>query len=49
MKNGKIAGIGKAGNPDNMDGVTEGMIAGSNTEVRTSPSNNEVEAHPPRH
>lgn len=33
MKNGKISGIGKAGNPDIMDGVTEGMICGSNTEV----------------
>ncbi|OCF34631.1 urease [Kwoniella heveanensis CBS 569] len=33
VKNGKIAGIGKAGNPDIMDNVTEGMIFGSNTEV----------------
>ncbi|KAK8861375.1 urease [Kwoniella newhampshirensis] len=33
VKDGKIAGIGKAGNPDIMDGVTEGMIFGSNTEV----------------
>src|SRR5215217_8102644 len=28
IKNGKIAGIGKAGNPDTMDGITEGMIIG---------------------
>ncbi len=34
VKNGKIAGIGKAGNPDIMDGVTEGMVAGSSTEAK---------------
>ncbi|WVR04012.1 urease [Kwoniella sp. DSM 27419] len=33
VKNGKIAGIGKAGNPDIMDHVTEGMVVGSNTEA----------------
>lgn len=33
IKNGFIAGIGKAGNPDVMDGVTDGMIVGANTEV----------------
>lgn len=33
VKNGKIAGIGKAGNPDIMDGVTDGMVVGSCTEV----------------
>ena len=33
VKNGIICGIGKAGNPDIMDGVTEGMIVGSSTEV----------------
>ncbi|RXK41419.1 urease [Tremella mesenterica] len=33
VKHGKISGIGKAGNPDIMDGVTEGMVVGSNTEV----------------
>lgn len=33
MKNGIIVGIGKAGNPDMMDGVTDGMIVGSSTEV----------------
>lgn len=33
VKNGLIVGIGKAGNPDVMDGVTEGMIVGSCTDV----------------
>lgn len=33
IKKGFIVGIGKAGNPDVMDGVTEGMIVGANTEV----------------
>ncbi|KAH6657354.1 hypothetical protein BKA67DRAFT_187140 [Truncatella angustata] len=33
VKNGFIVGIGKAGNPDVMDGVTEGMIVGSCTDV----------------
>ncbi|MBD0375190.1 MAG: urease subunit alpha [Flavisolibacter sp.] len=33
IKGGKIAGIGKAGNPDTMDGVDEGMIIGASTEV----------------
>jgi urease len=33
VKNGIICGIGKAGNPDIMDGVTDGMIVGSSTEV----------------
>ncbi|WRT65486.1 urease [Kwoniella shivajii] len=33
VKNGMITGIGKAGNPDIMDDVTEGMVFGSNTEV----------------
>ncbi|KAK0556270.1 Urease [Tilletia horrida] len=33
IKEGHIAAIGKAGNPDTMDGVTEGMIVGSCTEV----------------
>lgn len=33
IKNGRIAGIGKAGNPHIMDGVTEGMIIGSATEA----------------
>ncbi|CAM3516564.1 urease subunit alpha [Paenibacillus lupini] len=33
IKDGCIVGIGKAGNPDIMDGVTPGMIAGVSTEV----------------
>ncbi|KAI1331045.1 hypothetical protein F5Y16DRAFT_396013 [Xylariaceae sp. FL0255] len=33
VKDGAIIGIGKAGNPDVMDGVTEGMIVGSCTDV----------------
>lgn len=33
IKNGRIAGIGKAGNPDVMAGVSKGMIAGVTTEV----------------
>jgi urease subunit alpha len=33
VKNGRIAGIGKAGNPDLMDGVTPGMAVGAGTEV----------------
>jgi len=33
VKDGKIVGIGKAGNPGIMDGVTEGMIVGASTEV----------------
>ncbi|CAM1504459.1 Fc.00g020500.m01.CDS01 [Cosmosporella sp. VM-42] len=33
VKDGMIVGIGKAGNPDVMDGVTEGMVVGSCTDV----------------
>src|SRR6187455_2066370 len=33
IKNGLIAGIGKAGNPDVMAGVTQGMIVGVTTEA----------------
>ena len=33
IKNGIIAGIGKAGNPDIMDGVTPGMTIGASTEA----------------
>src|SRR6187455_1365655 len=33
IKGGRIAGIGKAGNPDMMAGVTEGMIVGATTEA----------------
>lgn len=33
IKDGKIVGIGKAGNPDTMDGVTPGMVVGASTEA----------------
>jgi urease subunit alpha len=33
IKGGRIAGIGKAGNPEVMAGVTEGMIVGATTEA----------------
>ena len=33
IRDGRIAGIGKAGNPDVMNGVTPGMIVGAGTEV----------------
>ncbi|CAO1605634.1 Urease [Xanthoria calcicola] len=33
IKNGVIVGIGKAGNPDIMDGVSASMVAGSGTDV----------------
>jgi urease, alpha subunit len=33
IKDGKIVGIGKAGNPDTMDGVDANMIIGASTEV----------------
>lgn len=33
IRDGVIVAIGKAGNPDIMDGVTPGMIAGASTEV----------------
>jgi urease subunit alpha len=33
IKDGKIVGVGKAGNPDIMDGVDENMIIGASTEV----------------
>jgi urease subunit alpha len=33
VKNGRIAGIGKAGNPDTMGGVSLGMVIGPGTEV----------------
>lgn len=33
IKDGRIAGIGKAGNPDTMDGVTPGMTVGASTEA----------------
>ena len=33
VKKGHIIAVGKAGNPDIMDNVTEGMLVGSNTDV----------------
>src|SRR6266481_2128520 len=33
IKDGRIAGIGKAGNPDVMAGVSDGMVVGVTTEV----------------
>ncbi len=33
VRDGRIAGIGKAGNPDTMDGVTPGMVVGAATEA----------------
>ncbi len=33
IKDGYIAGVGKAGNPLTMDGVTNGMVIGASTEV----------------
>ena len=33
IRDGLIAGIGKAGNPDIMDGVTPGMVVGASTEA----------------
>lgn len=33
IKDGKIVGIGKAGNPDTMDGVNQDLIIGASTEV----------------
>lgn len=33
IKDGKICGIGKAGNPNTMEGVTSGMVIGASTEA----------------
>ena len=33
VKDGMICGIGKAGNPDVMDGVDQSLVVGSSTEV----------------
>lgn len=33
IRDGKISAIGKAGNPETMDGVTPGMVIGASTEV----------------
>jgi urease subunit alpha len=36
VKDGRIAGVGKAGNPDVMDGVDPELIVGANTDVRSA-------------
>lgn len=36
IKDGRIAGIGKAGNPQVMDGVDPRMVIGANTDVRSA-------------
>lgn len=33
IKDGKIVGVGRAGNPDTMDNITPNMIIGASTEV----------------
>ncbi|WP_207496449.1 urease subunit alpha [Aridibaculum aurantiacum] len=33
IKDGKVVGVGKAGNPDTMDGITPGLVIGASTEV----------------
>ena len=33
VRDGRIAAIGKAGNPDTMDGVTPGLVIGPSTEI----------------
>lgn len=35
IKDGKIVGVGKAGNPDIQDGVSPNMVIGANTEVHS--------------
>src|SRR5690554_3638855 len=35
IKDGKIVGVGKAGNPDTMDGISENMTIGASTEVHS--------------
>jgi urease subunit alpha len=36
LKDGRIAGIGKAGNPDVMEGVDPDLVVGANTDVRSA-------------
>ncbi len=36
IKDGRIAGVGKAGNPQIMDGVSPGMVVGATTDVRSA-------------
>ena len=38
IRDGRIVGIGKAGNPDIMDGVSPGMFCGPNTTMVGSPA-----------
>jgi urease subunit alpha len=35
IRDGKIAGVGKAGNPRTMDGVDPGMVIGAGTDIRS--------------
>ncbi|GAA3649536.1 urease subunit alpha [Flavivirga jejuensis] len=35
IKDGRIVAVGKAGNPDTMDGISENMIIGASTEVHS--------------
>lgn len=35
IKDGRIAGIGKSGNPSTMDGVDEGLVIGAGTDIRS--------------
>jgi urease subunit alpha len=36
IKDGRVVGVGKAGNPQIMDGVDPGMVVGANTDVRSA-------------
>jgi urease subunit alpha len=36
IKDGRVVGVGKAGNPQIMDGVSPNMIVGANTDVRSA-------------
>src|SRR4051794_5424628 len=36
IKDGRIVGVGKAGNPQTMDGVAPDMVVGANTDVRSA-------------
>lgn len=36
IKDGRIVGVGSAGNPQVMDGVSPGMVIGANTDVRSA-------------
>jgi len=48
IKGGRIAGIGKAGNPDVMAGVTDGMVVGVTTErspAKPDPHGGGIDSH----